>query len=300
MNSGPVTVFGGTGFLGSRVVKCLAEKGSTVRVAARNPWRSKDGEQRQNVVSVEADVRNIQSVQEAVDGASAVVNCVGLYHEHDDETFEAVHLDGAADVAKAARKAGVERLVHISGIGVDTQSGSLFVRTRALAETRVFAAFAEATIVRPSVMFAKNGSFLQALEGVFDASPVVPLFGNGETRLQPAHVDDIADAISALLEHPETAGTIYEFGGSDILTYRELLEGVRKAHHARSRLVPMPFTVWKLLARLMSVMRNPPITTSQVALMQNDNVVDPNRDGFNMLGIRPRSIKSFLHDATSA
>lgn len=288
-----ITVFGGTGFLGRVIVRQLLASGMTVRIAARHPsapdLAGTDGQ----IELQSADIRNKDSVAQALSEATGVVNAVALYVEQGKATFQAIHVEGAERVARQSREAGIRSLVHISGIGADPASPSKYVRARALGEQRVHQALPDAVILRPSVLFGPHDAFLGSLKAV-TRLPVVPLFGKGTTRLQPVYVEDVARAVLRALETPEAAGSIFELGGARIYSYREIVERVL-AHLGRRRLLlPVPFAVWRLLARLASLLPNPPLTPDQVMIMENDNVAGSGVDTFDDLGIEPHSLEQML------
>lgn len=288
-----VTVFGGTGFLGRRIVHQLAHRNRRVRVAVRHPRAQAFSNFGSRVEQVRADIREAPSVDAAIRNAAGVVNAVGLYVETPDLGFDAIHVDGAERVARLAHEAGA-RLVHVSGIGADPGSSSRYIRARALGEQRVRAAAADAVILRPGVLFGPDDAFLSTLTSLVRSLPLIPLFGRGATRLQPVHVDDVAEAIASLLAREATGGSIYELGGPGVYRYRELLALIAARLGRRRLLLPVPFFIWELLALLNSVTPNPPITRDQVALMRRDNVASPDLPGFEELGIVPRALEDFL------
>lgn len=288
-----ITVFGGTGFLGSTIVHHLVESGVTVRIAARHPYAPDLAGAKGQIQLQTADVCDEDSVAESVNGATGVVNAVGLYVERGKTTFEAIHVEGAARVARQSRATGIRQLVHISGIGADPASPSKYVRARAFGEQRVHGAFPDAVILRPSVLFGPNDAFLGSLKAV-TRLPVVPLFGKGTTRLQPVYVEDVARAVLQALETPEAAGRIFELGGARIYNYREIVERVLAHFDRRRRLLPVPFAVWRLLARIASLLPNPPLTPDQVMLMETDNVVGTGVGTFNDLSIKPYPLEQLL------
>ncbi|MCF7220726.1 complex I NDUFA9 subunit family protein [Marilutibacter chinensis] len=294
MDNRTITVFGGTGFLGSEIVRRLASSGARVRIAARHPDALDLGELRPEPERVKVDIRDASAIAAAMTGAWGAVNAVSLYVEHGDLDFGTIHVDGARTVARCARQAGVTRLVHVSGIGADPASASRFVRARAYGERAVRGTFTTATILRPSTMFGPDDALLSSLERV-TRLPVVPLFGSGDTRLQPAYVRDVAAAAAAVIERPDTQDRVFELGGATVHTYRELVRIV-SAHLGRRRwLLPLPFPIWKLIASASGVvLRNPPLTVDQVILMQRDNVVSPDAPGFETLGIEPDGLASRL------
>ncbi len=288
-----VTVFGGTGFLGRRVVRALAEAGFRVRAAARHPARAPFTDLGDRVELCAADVRDAASIATAVDAAAGVVNAVGLYTEQGDESFAAIHVDGAGQLAAAARVAGA-RLVHLSGIGVDAGSPSKYVRARAHGEARVRATAPDAIILRPSVLFGHDDAFLGALLGLVRAIPVIPLFGAGRARLQPVHVDDVAAAIATIMNLDYDAAPLYELGGARAYAYRELLALLAARLGRRRLFVPVPFVVWNLLAAILSVLPNPPLSRDPIELLRHDNLPDPGLPGFDDLEIAPQSLESEL------
>lgn len=288
-----VTVFGGTGFLGRSVVHLLSQRNYPVRVAVRNPRPDLFGQLANRVEQVHADLGAAQSVVAAIKNANGVVNAVGLYQETSGVTFDAVHVEGARRLAEIADAAGA-RLVHISGIGVDADSPSRYVRARAIGEQRVRAASAAAVILRPSVLFGPDDSFLRTLCGLVGGLPIIPLFGDGKTKLQPVYVEDVACAIANLFERDANGAGLYELGGPRVYRYRELLTLIATRLERRRLFLPVPFAFWRILATLASALPNPPITTDQLALMRHDNTVDPDLPGFKDLGIEPRPLEDIL------
>jgi uncharacterized protein YbjT (DUF2867 family) len=296
-----VTVFGGSGFLGRRIVETLAARGDTVRLVTRHPEQGPASEAAARlgpgtVQPVEADVMDAASVAAAVAGAYAVVNAVGLYAERGEATFAAVHVDGARRVAAAAKEAGASRLVHLSGIGADERSPSPYVRSRGRGEVVVRDAFAAATLFRPSAMFAAEGGLLTTLVGLVRRSPVVPLFGRGETRLQPVFAGDVAAAVGAAVDADWAAGSVLELGGPEVLTYRMLLERAMAATGRRRLLLPVPFAAWTALAAAGQLLPTPPLTEGQVALMRADNVASTALPGLEALGITPTPLDPVLRE----
>jgi uncharacterized protein YbjT (DUF2867 family) len=290
-----VTVFGGTGFLGRRIVRHLLDYGYAVRVATRHPERARPllKNERRPVEAIRADVNDDASVAAAVAGAFAVVNAVSLYVEHGSETFHSVHVAAAARVARRAQAQKVERLAHVSGLGADAASASRYIRSRGQGEAAVRAAFANATIIRPAVMFGPDDAFLTPLVDLLRRFPVFPMFGRGGTRVQPADVDDVTQGIASVLAAAERQPT-YEFAGPRVYTFENLLRTICAHLGVERMLVPVPFGLWRPLAFAAQMLPHPPLTLNQVELMEVDNVAASDRPGFAALGIEPRSIESAL------
>jgi uncharacterized protein YbjT (DUF2867 family) len=298
MTSRTATVFGGTGFLGRCVVQHLLDHGFDVRVASRHPervaqvFRNRSSE----LEVVRADVGDDRSVMNAVAGAFAVVNAVSLYVERGSDTFRSIHIDAAERVAKYSRESGVQRLVHLSGIGADAQSHSSYIRSRGEGETAVRAAFSEATIIRPAVMFGPDDAFLIPLMKMLRMFPVFPMFGRGQTALQPSYVEDVGEAVARCFDAPEAAMT-YELAGPNTYTYKELLQTLCNYLDIRRVLAPMPISMWKMLAFVAELLPASPVTSNQVELMTKDNVASGRHPGFASLGIQPRGIEIVLAPA---
>jgi uncharacterized protein YbjT (DUF2867 family) len=296
MSARVVTVFGGTGFLGRRVVRHLREHELAVRIASRHPDRSRElfGRDDPHVQSVDADIHDRQAVADAVAGAYGVVNAVSLYVEHARETFHSVHVEAAQRVAAEAQRAGVERLVHLSGIGADPTSASRYIRKRGEGDLAVRAAFVDALVIRPAVMFGPDDAFLTTVLALLRRLPVYPMFGSGRTRLQPADVEDIAKAVARALLRIDMRAVTFECGGPRVYTYEQLLRTVAHEAGIRPILMPFPFAGWHALAWIAEMLPNPQLTRNQVELMQIDTVVSPELPGFRELGIAPHSLEDAL------
>jgi len=204
-------------------------------------------------------------------------------------SFRSVHVDAAAQLAGVAREAGIDHLVHISGIGADAESSSTYISARGAGEQAVQRAFVNATLIRPSVMFGPD-AFLTTIVKV-----VCPMFGRGQSRLQPVYVEDVGEGVTrVLLDTPGAPGPYYEFGGPQIYTYEELLRTVALHVGARTKLLPMPFALWQLAARISEYVPGAPLTRDQVALMQSDNLPSPHVPGLTELAIQPTPMEAVL------
>ncbi|MET4699811.1 uncharacterized protein YbjT (DUF2867 family) [Constrictibacter sp. MBR-5] len=292
-----VTVFGGSGFIGRYLVKRLAAEGTVVRVAVRRPGDAdflKPLGAVGQIVPVAANVRDPASVRAAVAGVEAVVNLVGILQEGGKQTFQGVQAEGAANVAAAAREAGVARLVQMSAIGADARSASEYARTKAAGEEAVRAAFPEATIVRPSIVIGPEDDFFNRFGQMAQLFPALPLIGGGKTRFQPVVVGDVADALMKILRDPATAGQTYELGGPQIYSFRELMELMLQIVERKRCLVPLSFGLANFQARILEKLPNAPLTRDQVKLLQNDNVVSGTLPGLTDLGVAPTAIEVIL------
>ena len=270
-----VTIFGGSGFLGTQVVQLLARRGYRIRVAVRRPDLA--GHVRPlgavgQVQPIQANIRNADSVMRAVEGAGTVINLVGIRHERGRQQFRAVHTMGAKTVAEAARRAGTTTLIQISALGADPQSASGYARSKALGEAEVLAAFPEAIIIRPSIMFGPGDEFFNLHGTLARLLPVLPLIG-GKSKFQPIYVGDVAEAIAAAVNGAVKPGRVYELGGPEIVTHREIVERVLRESQRSNPLLPVPRTLAKLMAAPLAILPAPLLTGDQVDLLMSDNVV---------------------------
>src|SRR5580693_4406506 len=230
----------------------------------------------------------------SVPNADGVVNAISLYVEHGSNTFHSVHVEAAGKIASAARQAGIRRFVHISGIGANTASPSPYIRSRGEGEAAVQTAFPGAVIVRPAVMFAPDDAFLTTILQLLRSLPAYPIFGDGRTRLQPVHADDVAAAIAQILRQSQKPYPVYEPAGPRVYSYEELLRTIARIEGLRPDLMRMPFALWDAMAGLAEMLPQPPFTRNQVELMQIDTTASENLPGFRALGISPRSLEDEL------
>jgi uncharacterized protein YbjT (DUF2867 family) len=270
-----VTVFGGSGFVGRHIVRALAMRGYRVRAAVRRPDLAgflKPLGMVGQVQPVQANIRFPDSIKAATEGAVAVVNAVGILAERGRQSFQAVHVDGAADVASIAAAEGVERLVHISAIGADAESDSHYFHTKAKGEETVRQAFPRAVIMRPSIQFGLGDSFFNRFAGIARMSPVLPLIG-ASTRFQPVYVGDVATAIRMAVDGDVVGGRVFELGGAEILTFRECMAEMLRVIERRRLLLPLPLPLAKLAGGVLQFLPGRILTADQVRQLQYDNVV---------------------------
>lgn len=297
-----VTIFGGSGFVGTQIVQLLAKRGHRIRVAVRRPDLA--GHIRMfgsvgQIVPIQANLRNAASVRHAVAGADIVINLVGVGHSRGAQTFEAVHVDGAANIAAAAKAAGASTLVHMSALGVDKAAEvSAYAASKLAGEAAVFQAFPDAIIMRPSLLFGQGDGFFNLMGALARMLPVLPVIG-GDTRFQPAYVGDVAEAFALAAEGQVKSGRIYELGGPEIETYRQLLVRIQREAGRNRPMLPLPSGLAKLLALPLAILPFPPLLTAdQVELLGVDNVVTDaaikDKRTFAAFGITPTAMDAIL------
>ena len=290
-------VFGGSGFVGRYMVKRLAQRGYVVRVGVRDPDRATFLKPMGNlgqIVPMAASVRDDASVAALVAGAEVVVNCVGILYETGSQTFQALHAEAPGRIGRAAAAAGVRHVVHVSAIGADAASPSVYARTKAEGEAALRAAFPAAVVLRPSIVFGPEDNFFNQFAALAQVLPALPVFGGGRTRFQPVYVGDVADAAMAALDRVEAAGKTYELGGPKIYTFREILEFILRTTGRKRFLVSIPYSVGALQARLLELLPKPLLTRDQLLLLQRDNVVSPGALTLADLGIAPKAVEAIV------
>ena len=287
------TVFGGSGFIGRYVVKRLAQQGFIVRVPSRHPdgalFLKPMGAVGQ-VVPLFASITNDGHVHRAVEGAEVVVNLVGILAESPAASFQAIHAEGAERIARLSAAAGVIRLIQISAIGADANSTSRYASTKGKAEQAVLAAFPGATILRPSLVFGLEDKFFNRFAEIARLSPIMPVISGG-TKMQPVYVGDVADAVMAALASSSTLGKVYELGGPNVWTFREILEYILEQTRRRKRLVDIPMGIARMQASILQHVPGKPLTPDQLLMLSQDNVVAPGALGLADLGITPTPVE---------
>jgi NADH dehydrogenase len=300
-----VTIYGGSGFVGRYIARRMAKEGWRVRVAVRRPNEAmhvKPYGVPGQVEPVFCNIRDDASVAAVMQGADAVVNCVGVLNELGKNTFDAVQADGAGRVARIAAEQGVDQMVHISAIGADAESDSDYARSKAAGETAVQEAFPAAVILRPSIIFGTEDQFFNRFAGMTRLSPLLPIAG-GSTRFQPVYVDDVARAaVAGVLGQAEPG--VYELGGPEVKTFEELMQDMLEVIHRRRIVVSLPNFVASIIALGFDILQfvsfqlieNKMLTRDQLKNLSRDNVVADGARGFGDLGIEPTLMGPVLSD----
>jgi NADH dehydrogenase len=295
---GLVTIFGGSGFIGSHAVRALAKRGHRIRVAVRSPGRGYKlrllGDVGQIEV-VQANIRNPASIARAMAGAQVCVNLVAVLYESGRQKFQSLHVMGARNIAEAARAEGVERFVQVSAIGADPESPSKYGRTKAMGEAAVREILPSATILRPSIVFGTEDHFFNRFAAMASISPVLPVVG-AQTRFQPVFVGDVAAAIAAAAA-PETEGRTYELGGPGVYTFKALMALMLRETGRKPLVASVPFPIASLIGSagdLVAGLIPPPLTSDQVKMLRNDNVVAPGALTLADLGVEPTALEAIL------
>jgi uncharacterized protein YbjT (DUF2867 family) len=289
-------VFGGTGFVGRQIVRALADLGYLIKVATRIPERAyflKTAGTVGQIVPHACRYSDPQSVQEAVKGCDVVVNCIGILFEKGKNTFQAMHVDVPRLIAQSCTKEGVSTLIHLSALGCDTTQ-SKYGKSKKQGEDAILAAFPKASILRPSIVFGQEDSFFNRFAQLSMILPCLPLIGGGHTKFQPVYVGDVAKAVMAIIENPSFAGKIYELGGPEIFTFKEIYTMLFEQIGRKRILLPLPWGVAKIQGHIFSVMPTPLLTADQVESLKTDNIVSAKAFTLQDLGIVPMGVEAIL------
>ncbi|WGM46502.1 hypothetical protein KOAAANKH_01371 [Brevundimonas sp. NIBR10] len=298
---GLVTVFGGSGFIGSQVVRALAKAGWRVRVAVRKPALAGDlrvlGDVGQ-VQPVRCDVTKPAEVAAALKGASAAVNLIGILYESGKRTFDLMHVEASRTIAEGCAAHGIARLVQVSTLGADVNARSDYARTKGEAEAAVRAAVPSAVIVRPSIVFGAGDNFFNQFAAMATMAPALPLIGGGQTKFQPVYVADVAEAVARAVGREDAAGRTFELGGPAVWSFKDILQYVLRETGRERLLAPLPFFVAKTIGGLAQMTTllgiAPALTRDQVVMLESDNVVTPGAEGLAALGIEPTGVEAIV------
>lgn len=299
-------VFGGSGFVGRNVVRELAKRDWRVRVAVRRPHLAQFLRPMGAVGQIQLKQTNVRyqpSVAETVEGADAVINLVGLLHQTGAQRFDTVQAGGAATIANAAADAGIDNIVHVSAIGADADSDSLYASTKGEAEQAVRKAVPSAKILRPSIVFGQEDGFFNKFASMATTTPItpLPLIGGGKTKFQPIYVDDVADAVCEALVRADARGRTFELGGPRVYSFKELMALMLREIGESRVLLPVPFPIASMIGfggemSGIAPFIDPPLTRDQVKLLKHDNVVDTSGAVGTVadFGIDPSTVESIL------
>ena len=303
-----VAVIGGSGFVGRAIVEMLAREGARVIVLCRNAERAKFLKTMGvvgQVTPVAGNALSDDDLERVMTAADSVVNLVGILAEGGSQRFATLQGELPGRIGAVAARLGMKHVVHISAIGASAESRSVYARSKAAGEAALHAAFPDAVILRPSIIFGPRDSFFNRFAGLAMLAPGLPLPGGGRMRMQPVYVGDVVDAVAVGLgfRGPKASGKgrsvqggVFELGGPDVFTFRELMQITLRAIGRRRLLVPVPLGVMSLGAMVTGMLPNPPLTRDQVRLLAVDNVVADDARGLAELGVMPTPVEAIISD----
>ncbi len=289
-------IFGGTGFIGRQIVRDLAREGYTIKVASRAPERAYFLRTCGNVgqvVPFACDYSDEASLRAAVKGCDVVINCVGILFEKGKNSFTRIHTELPRSIAKVCATEKVARLVHISSLGCD-QAHSKYAKSKLNGEMAAFENFPRATVLRPATVFGVEDGFFNMFAKLSILLPFLPLIGGGKTKLQPVYVGDVADSVIAAIGNDAAAGQIYELGGPEVLSFRQIYERLFRETGRKKLLVSLPWGIASLQGKIMSVLPKPPLTDDQVETLKADSIVTGNHPTMADLGVVATGMDAIL------
>lgn len=292
-----ITIIGGTGFVGSYVVKLLAERGYQISIIARDAetnFHIKTAGDVGQIKLISGDITRPESLQGKLNGSHAVINLAGILFQRGRQKFDSVQAQGAGHLATLAKQAGAGRFVHVSAIGADSASPSHYARSKAAGEQAVRAAFPGSTILRPSIIFGIEDNFFNKFAQLASLTPFLPLIGGGKNKFQPVYVMDVAHAALAAVEQDSLPGKTFELGGPSVYTFREILEFIFRTIGRKPAFLPLPYALASLMGTFANLLPTPPLTADQVALLKSDNIVNTRSNTLKDIGIIPQSVENIV------
>lgn len=292
-----VTIFGGSGFIGRSLIQKLAREGAIIRVPVRDPTQAlflKTLGHVGQITLIKINIADQKAIKSCCIGSDIIINLLGILFEKRNSTFEKIHIEVARNIAENAAKERVERLLHMSALTPASHANSKYAKTKIIGEEAILKAYPDATIFRPSLVFGPHDHFFNTFAEMSRFSPILPLIGKGKTRLQPIYVEDVVEAMLVAIKHSETQGKIYELGGPQIYSFKELFELILKTIQRKRLLLPIPYFVAKIIGFFCEFFPAPILTRDQVKMLENDIIANKEHLTCENLGISPRSIESIL------
>jgi len=291
------TIFGATGFIGRHLIRRLTEKDFRIIVATRSPYLHGYLKPLGDPGQIDLERVNLfdeKTLKVLLKNSNVVVNLVGILYETRKQKFENIHSKFPELLSKLCNEHGIEKFIHLSALGINEDVKSMYMRTKLQGEKNILNNFDNSIILRPSIVFGPEDKFFNQFASLSQFLPFLPLIGGGQTKFQPIYVGDVAKAIATILETEEIDNKIYELGGAEIFTFQQLMNILLKEIQKRRFLIPIPFSIAKFMARILQLFPKPLITTDQIEMLKEDNVVSNNYGTLLDLNIEPTTIESIL------
>jgi len=291
------TIFGASGFIGRNLIRRLTEKDFRIVAATRSPYLHGYLKPLGNPGQIDLEKVNLfdeENLRTLIKNSDVVINLIGILYETRKQKFENIHVNFPDLLSKICSDLKIEKFIHISALGIDENINSKYMQSKLMGEKKILNNFNNSTILRPSIVYGDGDNFFNQFASLAEFLPALPLIGGGQTKFQPIHVSDLCKAIVAILNKEEIDQSIYELGGSQVYTFKEMMEILLKQIKKKRFLIPIPFSIAKFQAKILQLFPKPLLTTDQVEMLKYDNVVSNNYPTLKDLEINPKSIESVL------
>lgn len=291
------TIFGASGFIGRHLIRRLTEKDYRIVVATRSPYLHGYLKPLGNPGQIDLEKVNLfdeENLKMLINNSEVVINLVGILYETRKQKFENIHSKFPDLLSKVCSELNIEKLIHLSALGIKENVNSKYMQSKLKGEKNIFSNFDRSIILRPSIVYGDGDNFFNQFASLAEFLPALPLIGGGHTKFQPIYVSDLCKAIVAILDKEEIDENIYELGGAQIYTFKELMEILLKQIKKKRFLMSIPFSIAKFQANILQLLPKPLLTTDQVEMLKYDNVVSNNHPTLKDLKINPQNLESIL------
>ena len=292
-----IAIFGGGGFIGKHLMRQLTNLDYRIKVATRNPYLKgylKPLGSPGQIELFKTNIFNEEDVKQVLNNCDLVINLVGILNETKKQKFNQIHSQFPHLLSNLCNEVGVKNLIHISALGVKEKHDSKYMQSKLQGEKNIQKNFKASVILRPSVVFGPEDKFFNTFASIAQFSPILPLIGGGKTKFSPIYVGDVAEAIAKVLELNNSEPKIYELGGPENYSFKELMEILLLEIKKKRFLIPIPFELAKFNSYFLQMMPNPLLTPDQVELLKHNNIVTGDYPKLKDLGISGATIHSIL------
>ena len=293
------TIFGASGFIGRHLIRRLTEKDFRIIVATRSPYLHGHLKPLGNPGQIDLEKVNLfeeENLRTLIKNSDVVINLVGILYENKKQKFENIHVKFPSLLTKLCNEQNIKKLVHISALGINETANSQYMQSKLKGEKNILNNFNRSVILRPSIIFGPEDKFFNQFATLAEFFPALPLIGGGLTYFQPIYVGDVVKSIVTILKKEEINKNIYELGGPQTFTFKELMEILLKQRKKKRFLVPIPFLFAKFQAKILQLLPKPLLTTDQVEMLKYDNIVTNKYPTLKDLKISPKTLESVLPD----
>ena len=291
------TIFGASGFIGRHLIRRLTEKDFRIVAATRSPYLHGYLKPLGNPGQIDLEKVNLfdeDNLRTLIKNSDIVINLVGILYETKKQKFEDIHANFPDLLSKICSHLNIEKFIHISALGINENVSSKYMQSKLIGEKKILNNFNNSIIVRPSIVYGDGDNFLNQFASLAEILPALPLIGGGQTKFQPIYVSDLCKAVVAILDKEKIDENIYELGGSQIYTFKEMMEILLQQIKKKRFLMSIPFSIAKFQAKILQLFPKPLLTTDQVEMLKYDNVVSNNYPTLKDLKINPKTIESVL------